>query len=451
MNIGAIILAAGKGTRMKSKYPKVLHQILEKPILGYVLDSVGSLIDSTPIVVIGHGGDQIRDYYEDGLTYREQKDQLGTGDAVKAGISALKGEDAVFVLCGDAPLIRRETLEAMAERYRQDGVGAIVLTAELADSTGYGRIVKDADGAFRKIVEEKDASAEEKEIREINSGTYIFSRELLEEALGELKNNNAQGEYYLTDVLELILDKGFKIGVFKTDDCDEILGINNRIQLEEAAGVLRGRINDALMLAGVTLEDSASTYIGSNVVIGEDVVIGPNVRITGKTVIGGDVVIGPNTIIRDSAIGSGTSIVQSVVLESVLGKKCTIGPFAYLRPDNELADKVKVGDFVELKKAKVGEGSKIPHHSYIGDAVVGEKVNIGAGTITCNYDGEKKYQTIIEDGSFIGSNSNLVAPVRLGKESYIGAGSTITRDVPGKALSLERNKQEIIENWKKKK
>lgn len=450
MNIGAIILAAGKGTRMKSKHPKVLHKILEKPLLGYVLDSVSPLVDARPIVVIGHGGSSIKEYYEDSLAYREQKNQLGTGDAVKSGIGALADEEAVFVLCGDAPLIRRETLEQMLESFKNGQAGAVVLTAVLPDSTGYGRIVKEADGSFRKIVEEKDADEEVRKIREINSGTYIFNRKLLEESLGELKNDNAQGEYYLTDVLELIRGKGFKVGIHLVADSDEIIGINNRVQLEEASRVVRRRINEKLMMSGVTFEDSATAYISSEVRIGEDVLIGPNVSITGRTVIEDDVVIGPNTIIKDSHIGSGTTVLQSIILESKLGRKCNIGPFAYLRPNSELADKVKVGDFVELKKTKVGEGSKIPHHSYIGDAIVGEKVNIGAGTITCNYDGQKKYQTIIEDGSFVGSNSNLVAPVKLGKESYIGAGSTITRDVPGKALSLERNKQEIIENWKKK-
>ena len=450
MKIGAIVLAAGKGTRMKSKYPKVLHKILNKPILGYVTDAVKELTDKKPIVVIGHGGEYIKEYFEDTYIYRTQEQQLGTGDAVKAGIDALEDEEAVMVLCGDAPMITAETLKIMTEQYIKDDAKAIVLSADIEDSKGYGRIIRLNEGPFERIVEEKDANEEEKQIKEVNSGTYIFDRVLLEEALDGLNNNNSQGEYYLTDVLEIFKKQGHRVEVCKSADNKVILGINNRIQLEEATSLIKRRINEKLMMSGVTLEDSASTYIGSEVEIGEDVIIGPNVSITGKTVIGEDVVIGPNTIIKDSIIGAGTTILSSIVLDSELGCGCNIGPFAYLRPDNVLGDKVKVGDFVELKKTKVGNGSKIPHHSYIGDAIVGEKVNIGAGTITCNYDGEHKYQTIIDDGAFIGSNSNLVAPVSIGKEAYIGAGSTITKDVPGRALAIGRGKQIVKVNWKKK-
>ena len=450
MKIGAIVLAAGKGTRMKSKYPKVLHKILNKPILGYVTDAVKELTDKKPIVVIGHGGEYIKEYFEDTYIYRTQEQQLGTGDAVKAGIDALEDEEAVMVLCGDAPMITAETLKIMTEQYIKDEAKAIVLSADIEDSKGYGRIIRLNEGPFERIVEEKDANEEEKLIKEVNSGTYIFDRALLEEALNGLTNNNSQGEYYLTDVLEIFKKQGHKVEVCKSADNKVILGINNRVQLEEATTLIKRRINENLMMSGVTLEDSASIYIGSEVEIGEDVIIGPNVSITGKTVIGEDVVIGPNTIIKDSIIGAGTTILSSIVLDSELGCGCIIGPFAYLRPDNILGDKVKVGDFVELKKTKVGNGSKIPHHSYIGDAIVGEKVNIGAGTITCNYDGEHKYQTIIDDGAFIGSNSNLVAPVSIGKDAYIGAGSTITKDVPSKSLAIGRGKQIVKVNWKKK-
>ncbi len=451
MKIGAIVLAAGKGTRMNSKYPKVLHKILNKPILGYVTDAVKELTDKKPIVVIGHGGEYIKEYFEDSYIYRTQEQQLGTGDAVKAGMNALEDEEAVMVLCGDAPMITAETLRTMIEQYIEDKAKAIVLSADIEDSKGYGRIVRINDGPFERIVEEKDATDKEKLIKEVNSGTYIFDRVLLEEALNGLTNNNSQGEYYLTDVLEMFKKQGHTVEVCKSNDNKVILGINNRVQLEEATLLIKRRINEKHMMAGVTFEDSASTYISSDVIIGEDVVIGPNVSITGNTKIGEDVVIGPNSIIKDSIIGKGTTIISSIILDSELGANCLIGPFAYLRPDNVLGDRVKVGDFVELKKTKVGDGSKIPHHSYIGDSLVGEKVNIGAGTITCNYDGENKYQTIIEDGAFIGSNSNLVAPVTIGKEAYVGAGSTITKDVPTKALAVGRSKQIIKENWKKKK
>lgn len=451
MKIGAIVLAAGKGTRMKSKYPKVLHKILNKPILGYVTDAVKELTENKPIVVIGHGGEYVKEYFEDAYIYRNQEQQLGTGDAVKAGMDALKDEEAVLVLCGDAPMITADILRTMIEQFTKDQSKAIVLSADIDDSKGYGRIIRSNEGSFERIVEEKDATEKEKEIKEVNSGTYIFDRKLLDEALKGLTNDNSQGEYYLTDVLEMFKNNGYKVEVCKSEDNKVILGINNRVQLEEATILLKRRINEGHMMAGVTFEDSASTYISSEVVIGEDVIIGPNVSITGQTIIGDDVAIGPNSIIKDSKIGKGTTILSSIILESELGENCIIGPFAYLRPDNLLGDKVKVGDFVELKKAKVGHGSKIPHHSYIGDAVIGEKVNIGAGTITCNYDGERKYQTIIEDGAFIGSNSNLVAPVFIGKESYVGAGSTITKDVPTKSLAIGRSRQVIKDNWKKKK
>lgn len=450
MKIGAIVLAAGKGTRMNSKYPKVLHKILNKPILGYVTDAVKELTDKKPIVVIGHGGEYIQEYFEDTYIYRTQDQQLGTGDAVKAGMDALEDEEVVLVLCGDAPMITAETLRTMIEQYTKDEAKAVVLSADIEDSKGYGRIIRINDGPFERIVEEKDATEIEKLIKEVNSGTYIFDRVLLEEALNGLTNNNSQGEYYLTDVLEMFKKQGQRVEVCKSNDNKVILGINNRVQLEEATLLIKRKINEKHMMAGVTFEDSASTYISSDVIFGEDVVIGPNVSITGNTIIGDDVAIGPNSIIKDSKIGIGTTILSSIILNSELGKNCIIGPFAYLRPDNVLGDKVKVGDFVELKKTKVGDGSKIPHHSYIGDALVGEKVNIGAGTITCNYDGEHKYQTIIEDGAFIGSNSNLVAPVIIGKEAYVGAGSTITKDVPKKALAIGRSKQINKDNWKKK-
>lgn len=451
MKNGAIILAAGKGTRMKSKHPKVLHRIYGRPLLSYVLDSLEGLLGNHPIVVIGHGGAEIRGAYEDRLEFREQEQQLGTGDAVKAALSALTDEEALFVLCGDTPLLRRETLQGMARHFEEEGYGALVLTAKVEDSTGYGRILRDPNGSLLRIVEEKDATPEERGIQEINSGTYIFRRDLLEMALGELRNDNAGGEYYLTDTLAVIREKGFTIGVYQTEDPDEILGINDRIQLEAATRIIQGRINRKAMAEGVTIEDSSSTYIGPEVQLGQDVIIGPNVFLAGKTYIADDVQIGPGTTIKDSIIGEGTTILASIIMESRLGKGCNIGPFAYIRPGSELGDKVKVGDFVEVKKSKVGVGSKIPHHSYIGDSVLGSKVNIGAGTITCNYDGVHKHQTIIEDGAFIGSNSNLVAPVTVGKNAYIGAGSTITTDVPDGALGLERSKQQTIENWKNKK
>ena len=448
MKTGAIILAAGKGTRMHSRHPKVLHRILNKPILSYVLDSAAREIDMKPVVVIGHGGEEVREYFGEGLHYRVQKEQLGTGDAVKVALPALTQEEAVFILCGDAPLIQGSTLQGMRDQFVSDGYGALVLTAVLPDPAGYGRIIRDGDGSLSRIVEEKDATPLERNICEINSGTYLFQRDLLEDALLELRNDNIQGEYYLTDTLEILRKKGVKVGIYQTSEPREILGINNRIQLEEAGGFLRKSINEFWMSRGVTMEDAATTYIDKDVVLGEDVILGPNVTLSGKTRIGDEVEIGSGSIIRDSIIGAGTVVMHSMIVESSLGEGCKIGPFAYLRPGNELAEGVKVGDFVELKKAHVGKKSKIPHHSYIGDSQVGAGVNIGAGTITCNYDGVNKHVTVIEDGAFIGSNTNLVAPVTVGRDAYIGAGSTITQDVPPGALGLERSKQHTVLNWK---
>lgn len=451
MKINGIILAAGKGTRMKSKCSKVLHLILDKPVLAYVVNRLKKITGEKPIVVIGHRGEDVKEYFGDSLIYREQKEQLGTGDAIKAGVEALTNEDSLFVLCGDTPLLKEDTLNAMKETFIKGGYGAVVLTAVLKDSQGYGRVILDDEGNLLKIVEEKDAGVEEKAVKEINSGAYIFDRKILVFALEKLHNNNTQEEYYLTDVLEIMRSKGYKIGTYRLLNEEDILGINDMVQLEEVGCILRNRINKEHMLAGTFLEDSVSTYIGEDVKIGGDVKIGANVRIFGRSIIGDGVFVGPNSIIKDSIIGSGTNIISSIILDSKVGNKCNIGPFAYLRPDNILRDKVKVGDFVEIKKSVVGKGSKIPHHSYIGDSVLGENVNIGAGTITCNYDGVNKYQTIIEDGAFIGSNTDLVAPVRVGKKAYIGAGSTITSDIPSGALGLERSKMKIIENWKNKK
>lgn len=451
MKTGAIILGAGKGTRMKSKQPKVLHKILGKPLIAYVREEVSPLITEKAVVVIGHGGELVKEYFKEEVAYGVQEEQLGTGDAVKCGLVACGDEEQVFVLCGDTPLLTEESLRAMKTIHEMGGMSGTVLTAMVDDSTGYGRIVKDEGGRFVKIVEEKDASEAEKTICEINSGTYIFNRKDLEDALGKLKTDNAQGEYYLTDVLSIFKREGKGVGVYTLPDEEEVMGINNRVQLFNAGKLMQMRINEEHMLNGVTLEDPATTYIGSSVRIGQDVVIGANVHLEGKVSIGEDTVIGPNTTIIDSEIGEGNMITHSIILESKMGNGCNIGPFAYLRPLSELADRVKIGDFVELKKTQVKNGSKIPHHSYIGDALVGEKVNVGAGTITCNYDGKNKFQTILEDGSFIGSNTNLVAPVRIGKNSYVGAGSTIVFDVPDDSLGLARGRQNNKENWTKNK
>lgn len=450
MKTGAIILGAGKGTRMNSDLPKVLHCIMNKPLIEYVRENVESLIDTKPVVVIGHEGEKVQNHFNDTVSYAWQKQQLGTGDAVKWGLKEIDDEDTVFVLCGDTPLLQDDTLRKMKAAHIEENRSATVLTAILEDSTGYGRICKDETGSFKRIVEQKDATLEERTIKEVNSGTYLFERKALENALEALDTNNAQGEFYLTDVLEIMSSEGKTVGVYTLVDETEIKGINNRIQLAEASKMLQDRINCKWMEEGVTLEDPNTAYIGSQVILSKDVVIGTNVHLEGKTTIGKNTVICNNSTVENCVIGEGNCVRESIVMDSVIGNNCMIGPFAYIRPGSQLGNTVKVGDFVELKKTTVGDGSKIPHHSYIGDSEVGKKVNIGAGTITCNYDGENKSKTIIEDGAFIGSNTNLVAPVVIGEAAYVGAGSTITKDVPTKSLSLARGRQKNIADWNKK-
>lgn len=450
MKTGAIILGAGKGTRMNSNLPKSLHCIMNKPLIEYIRENVEPLIDTKPVVVIGYEGKKVQDYFKESVSYAWQKQQSGTGNAVKCGLKEIKDEKIVFVLCGDTPLLQKETLEKMRKEHLLKNRSATVLTAILKDSTGYGRICKDRVGNFSRILEEKDANLEEKKIKEVNSGIYLFERNALEKALLNLGKDNVQGEFYLTDVLEIMKREDKNVGIYKLDDENEIKGINNRVQLSEAAKIMKERINYAWMKKGVTLEDSNTAYIGSQVVLNKDVIIGANVHLLGKTVIGENTIIGNNSTIENCIVGKGVEIYESILLSSKIGDGCLIGPFTYIRPDSYLGNYVRIGDFVELKKTKVGNCSKIPHHSYIGDSKIGEKVNIGAGTITCNYDGELKYETIINNGAFIGSNTNLVAPVVIDEEAYIGAGSTITKDVPSKSLSIARCRQKNIENWNKK-
>lgn len=450
MKTGAIILGAGKGTRMNSDLPKVLHCIMNKPLIEYVRENVDPLIDTKPIVVIGYKGEKVQDYFKKSVFYAWQKQQLGTGDAVRWGLKEIKDEETIFVLCGDTPLLQKETLEKMKEDHLAENRSATVLTAILEDSTGYGRICKDETGAFSRIVEEKDATLEERTIKEVNSGTYLFEKSALEKALLNLDTDNAQDEFYLTDVLEIMKSENKNIGFYTLNDETEIKGINNRMQLAEAAKMLRDHINVTWMERGVTLEDPNTAYIGSQVVLDKNVIIGTNVHLEGKTSIGKHTIIGNNSTIENCIVGESADIRESILLDSKIGDGCLIGPFAYIRPGSHLGNCVKVGDFVELKKTKVGNGSKIPHHSYIGDSKVGEKVNIGAGAITCNYDGKFKYETIIENEAFIGSNTNLVAPIVVGEAAYIGAGSTVTKDVPSRSLSIARGEQKNIEDWNKK-
>lgn len=452
MSLAAVILAAGKGTRMKSKAPKVLHKICGSSMLSYVLEAVSSAGVEQKIVVVGFGADLVAREVADKGRIALQTEQLGTAHALLQAKPLLKEfSGQILVLCGDTPLIEPDTLSALVEAHRAQGAAATVLTAEVVDPTGYGRIIRDERGRVKRIVEQKDASPEEIKVREINTGIYCFESAGLFEALDKVTPANAQGEYYLTDIIKTYAAEGRTVGAVLLANQNEAAGINDRVQLAEAERVIRSRVLLDLMRSGVTVVDPQSTFVDRGVRIGRDTIIYPFSFVEGNTSVGEDCTIGPNTRLVDSAVGNGVTIQNSIALESVIKDRCTIGPFAYLRPETRLGEDVKVGDFVEIKKSEIGNGSKVPHLSYVGDATVGRKVNIGCGTITCNYDGNKKWPTIIGDRAFIGSNTNLVAPVHIGEGATTGAGSTITRDVPDGALAVERAKQALVPDWESRK
>lgn len=446
-----VILAAGKGVRMRSQMPKVLHRAAGKPMLAYVMRAAHKAGIEDLVVVVGHGRDRVmQEFADEKIRFVVQEEQLGTGHALLVAEKEARAADLILVLCGDTPLIRPSTLQNLIEYHEREQAAATVLTAVIENPTGYGRIIRGSDGGFLRIVEEKDASPEEKTVHEVNTGMYCFDASVFE-ILKKIKPENAQGEYYLTDALTLYREAGKKVLALAAADSEDIYGINDRVQLAEAEKALRRRKVRELMLSGVTIMDPDSTFVDMDVVIGPDTVIYPFTIIEGVSVIGEECRIGPGTHLTDVQVGDGTVIEYSRAVQCVIGRDCTVGPFAYLRPETVLADGVKVGDFVEIKKSRIGRGSKVPHLSYVGDAEVGEDVNIGAGTITCNYDGERKHVTVIEDGAFIGSNTNLVAPVRIGARAVTGAGSTITRDVPAGALAVERAEQKHVEGWRRRK
>ena len=450
MRTTAIILAAGQGTRMKSKLPKVLHKVLGKPMVQWVIDCLTAAGVTDKITVLGHGAEQVATVVAEQTSIVYQTEQLGTGHAVMQGVKALGTEnDCVIVICGDTPLLQADTIKSLLAKHNAEKNMVTVLTAQASDPTGYGRIVRNG-AQIEAIVEQKDATEEEKTITEINTGTYCFNQQFLLQYLPTLTTNNAQKEYYLTDLIKIANQNQFPVGGYQLDDFSESLGVNNRVQLAQAEQVLRQRKCNEVMLAGVTLIDPASTYIGADVVIGNDTIIYPNVVLEGATVIGSDNIIGMNCRFVDSIIGDNNDIQSTTIVESTVGNGCKIGPMAYLRPGTVLADQVKIGDFVEVKKSQIGTGTKIPHLSYVGDAVVGSSVNIGCGTITCNYDGVNKYQTTIKDNAFIGSNTNLVAPVVVEEKAFIGAGSTITKDVPADTLAVVRGELRLKDDWSKR-
>ncbi|SDI11980.1 bifunctional UDP-N-acetylglucosamine pyrophosphorylase / Glucosamine-1-phosphate N-acetyltransferase [Alteribacillus persepolensis] len=448
----AVILAAGQGKRMKSDLYKVLHPVCGKPMVEHVVDNVRRAGLTEVVTVIGHGADSVKEHLGDHVSYVLQKEQLGTGHAVMQAEELLADKDGVtIVLCGDTPIIRSETMESLMNYHENTGAKATILTAHAEEPAGYGRIIRNEQGQVTRIVEHKDANENERLVKEINTGTYCFDNKALFKALEQVGNNNVQGEYYLPDVIEILKKQGEHLAAWQTDDFHETIGVNDRPALAKAEKALKHRINEYWMKQGVTMIDPDHTYISAEAVLGQDTVLYPGTFLHGKVNIGRDCVIGPNTEITDSTIGSYGEIKQSVVSHSTIGNYVKIGPFAHIRPETSIADDVKIGNFVELKKTSFGKGSKASHLSYIGDAEVGSDVNVGCGSITVNYDGEKKHLTKIEDGAFIGCNANLIAPVTVGKEAYVAAGSTITEDVPGEALSIARSRQTNKEGYVKKK
>jgi bifunctional UDP-N-acetylglucosamine pyrophosphorylase / glucosamine-1-phosphate N-acetyltransferase len=449
----AIILAAGKGTRMKSDLVKVMHSLGGCPMIEYPVAAAREAGASRIVIVAGHQSEKVREYFSGGdeIDFALQEQQLGTGHAVACARPSLEGfSGRVLILCGDVPLLKADTLKEMMDCHKENGAVLTVLTSRPDNPFGYGRVVKGVGGTVLRIVEEKDANDTEREIREVNSGIYCVESGFLFDAIAHLSNDNAQGEYYLTDIVQMAAAAGLSVTSFPVSCAEEVMGVNDRVQLAEAGSIIRKRVNQSLMYAGVTIVDPSVTYIDRGVKIGKDTIVYPNVHIQGVTEIGENCVIEPSSVIRGCRIGDGVTIkAGSVMADAIVHNSVSIGPMAHLRPGTELMNHVKIGNFVEIKKAYVGEDSKASHLTYLGDATIGKGVNIGCGTITCNYDGVKKHRTVIEDNVFVGSDVQLVAPVTIGRNSLIAAGTTVTKDVPSDSLAIARTPQVNKEGWVK--
>ncbi|MNM62968.1 Bifunctional protein GlmU [compost metagenome] len=447
----ALILAAGQGKRIKSNLPKVLHKVCGKEMINHVIDTMREANIEDVNIIIGKGAELVQKATESrNVSYSLQEDQLGTGHAVKCAKEFLKDKDGVVaIFTGDAPLIRKETVKKLLDNHIENGNTGTLLTSLIQDPTGYGRIIRNGN-EIERIVEHKDCNEDELKVNEINAGMYCFDIKALLGALEKLSNNNAQGEYYLTDVISILKSEGKKLGAVITE-FDETLGVNSRAELAQAEVIMRKVINKKHLDNGVTIIDPSNTYIGVDVVIGQDTIIYPGNVLEGKSEIGTDCVLYPNSRIDSSIIGNEVEIQSSVILQSKIGDNTTVGPFAYVRPESNIGDKVRIGDFVEIKKSTIGNNTKVSHLTYIGDAEVGENCNFGCGTVVVNYDGKNKNKTIIGDNSFIGCNTNLVSPVEVKDNTYIAAGSTITKEVPEGSLAIARAKQVNIEGWVNKK
>ena len=446
MGLYSIILAAGEGKRMKSNIAKPLQQAAGKALVEWVLDTAEETGSDENIVVIGHKAEDVKAYLGDRAKYAYQYEQLGTGHAVMQGIESIKDVDGtVMVLYGDSPLIEAETLKRVREDHSKKMRAATVITAIADEPYGYGRIVRE-NGEIVRIVEQKDASEDEQKITEVNSGMYFFDIQKLKESLSKITNDNSQGEYYITDVIEIMLSEGEKVGAYVTD-LEQTMGVNDKLQLSQVGKILNRRKVEALMLSGVTIIDPDTVQVTTNVKVGRDTVLYPGTVLEGDTVIGENCVIGSNTSLNNCKVGNNTKILETVGIDSEIGSDTNVGPFAYLRPGTKVGSEVKIGDFVEVKNSTIDDGTKVAHLTYIGDADVGKRVNFGCGTVVVNYDGVNKHRTIIEDDCFIGCNTNLVSPVVVRHGAYTAAGSTITDEVPPESLAIARSKQVVKEQW----